>query len=86
MVSLFKLCNKGEPDLAESIFAAEIADEVQQVINRYELCQGLFDRARQINRSPVSEGDTRPNPTARALEDYSGITAAAEAADVNSEE
>ena len=67
--------------MAESIFAAEIADEVQQVINRYELCQGLFDRARQINRASVGEGDKRPNPTARALEDYSGITAAAEAAE-----
>lgn len=65
--------------MVESIFVAEIADEVQQVVNRYELCQGLFDRARQINRSTAGDGDARPNPTARALEDYSGITARLEA-------
>ena len=78
---MWQICNKGELDLAESIFVAEIADEVQQVVNRYELCQGLFDRARQINRSTAGDGDARPNPTARALEDYSGITARLEAAE-----
>ncbi len=60
-----------------NIFASAISDEVQHVHNRYELCQGLFDRARQINRaagSGVTSTETRPNPTAQALSDYAGIT------------
>ena len=59
-----------------NIFASAISDEVQDVHNRYELCQGLFDRARQINRSSgsgVTDVETRPNPTAQALSDYAGI-------------
>lgn len=67
--------------MAENIFASAISDEVQHVHNRYELCQGLFDRARQINRSGTPEAaDTRPNPTAQALSDYAGVTDAEEAA------
>jgi DNA-directed RNA polymerase subunit K/omega len=54
----------------ESIFAADIADSLQVVDNRYELCMGLFDRARQVNRMPVAEDEKRPNPTARAFSDY----------------
>jgi len=63
--------------VVENIFASAISDEVQHVHNRYELCQGLFDRARQINRtagSGVTDMETRPNPTAQALSDYAGIT------------
>jgi|TARA_B100001964_G_scaffold176578_1_gene194549 DNA-directed RNA polymerase subunit K/omega len=60
--------------VADSIFASDITDEVQQVDNRYRLCHGLFDRARKVNVSPVTEGSFRPNPTVRALTDYSGTT------------
>ena len=56
--------------MPESIFAAEIADTLQVVENRYRLCMGLFDRARQVNRAPTSEDETRPNPTVRAFSDY----------------
>ena len=56
--------------MPESIFAADIAATLQIVDNRYELCLGLFDRAKQVNRSPVSEDQTHPNPTARAFCDY----------------
>lgn len=74
--------------MVENIFASAISDEVQHVHNRYELCQGLFDRARQINRSAAPGGsDTRPNPTAQALSDYAGISEPAEAAaEASSEE
>ncbi len=67
--------------MVENIFASAISDEVQHVHNRYELCQGLFDRARQINRSTSPDTDTRPNPTAQALSDYAGLNEPVDAAE-----
>ena len=56
--------------MPQSIFDPDISDSLQIVDNRYELCMGLFDRARQVNRLPVAENGKRPNPTLRAFSDY----------------
>lgn len=57
--------------MPRSIFASEVAAGLQGLDNRYAVCQGLFGRARQINRLPRVEGESAPNPSAVALAEFS---------------
>jgi hypothetical protein len=57
--------------VSESIFTGEVAAGLQDVVNRYEVCQGLFGRARHLNRAPVAEDESSPNPSAKAVKEFS---------------
>lgn len=59
--------------MPDSIFTSEVAAGLQNVDNRYVVCRGLFGRAREINGTPVAEGESAPNPSAQAVAEFSRI-------------